>query len=236
MADEGEKKPPNESAEGAKKPSDANPTKLADITEIPTAPEEDLKKAEEAGAKIVAYDPDRIMAFVGGQITLGDLEGIPKEDQYAMAEAGFEYMNEGKLEMAKQIFEGLMALDPFDAYFHTALGSVAQQMGDLDLADTRYTRAIELNPFNATALANRGEIRLLKGMMVEATEDIAKALEVDPEAQDPAVQRARAIAVSIQAQLEEAQKEGKFEGGDSGSGGGGKTGKKKAKKKAKGKT
>lgn len=181
--------------------------KLEDILEGPLPTAEDLKKAQEAGAVITGYDPRRLEAFLAGHITLGELEGIPKEAQHEMAQTGFRFFTEGKLEQAKKVFNGLLALDPYDAYFLTALGAIAQQEGDLEEAEARFSRALEINPFSPSALAGRGEVRLIQGKLMEAAEDLSKAIAEDPEGKDPATQRARGLAANVMALIESAQKE-----------------------------
>lgn len=181
--------------------------KLREITEAPKPNDEALAAAEKAGVDLLAYDPARVLAFMEGRITLGDLQGIGKDAQYRMAETGFQYLAEGKLDLARDVFEGLLALDPFDAYFHTAMGSVAQQTGELEAAEASYGRALEINPFSATAYANRGEVRVMLGKLVEAADDIAKALAEDPEGKEPATQRARATAVMLRKELEAQQQQ-----------------------------
>lgn len=181
--------------------------KLEDILEGPLPTPEDLKKAQAEGAVISGYHPDRLAAFVAGQITLGDLEGIPKEAQHEMAQTGFRFFTEGKLEQAKKVFTGLLALDPFDAYFLTALGAIAQQEGNHEEAEARFTRALEINPFSPSALAGRGEVRLIQGKLLEAAEDLAKAIAEDPEGKDPATQRARGLAANVKSLIENAQEE-----------------------------
>lgn len=183
--------------------------KLEDILEGPLPTPEDLKKAQEEGATITGYDPQRLQAFITGQITLGDLEGIPKEAQHDMAQTGFRFFTEGKLEQARKVFTGLLALDPFDAYFLTALGAIAQQEGDLDEAERRFSRALEINPFSPSALTGRGEVRLADGRLVEAAADLAKAISEDPEGKDPATQRARGLAANVKNLIENAQSEAK---------------------------
>lgn len=144
------------------------------------------------GQPVAVYSPDRLQAFLAGQITLGDLEGISKEEQYQIAALGFSCLSSGKLEEAEQIFLGLLALDPFDAYFNLAVGSVAQQQGDLESAEQRYSRALEINPYSATAHAHRGEIRIQTGRLADGVDDLLEALGVDREGREPATHRARA--------------------------------------------
>src|SRR5207237_4831936 len=80
---------------------------------------------QKAGAEnAVAWDPRKVRMFLTGVITLGELEGISKEEQYEIAEIGHQHLQQAHHEQAKQIFEGLAVLDPHDAYFQLALGSV----------------------------------------------------------------------------------------------------------------
>jgi tetratricopeptide (TPR) repeat protein len=152
----------------------------------------------------VAWDPRRVRQFLSGEITLGELEGISKDAQYEMAETGHRLLTQGKLDDAKKVFEGLAVLDPHDAYFHLALGAVAQKSSDLEAADRHYSRALELNPYSCHALANRGEVRMMSGRLVEGAKDLLRALDEDPECREDATQRARATMAVVLEQLNEA--------------------------------
>jgi len=176
--------------------------KLSDIKEIPVPSKEIQEQAKKLGLSILAHDPNRIEAFVKGHITLGELEGISKESQYQMAKVGFNFMREGKHDQAQKVFEGLQALDPFDAYFHMVLGSIAQEGGDAEKAEKLYTRSLEINPFSPIALAQRGEVRLSKGLYTEALNDLVKAVQEDPEGSEPATRRARVLIQMMREQLE----------------------------------
>lgn len=153
------------------------------------------------GRVVGAYDPRAIQAFVSGQITLGDLEGVTKEEQYQVAQLGFTCLTSGKLDEAERIFAGLLALDPFDAYFNLALGSVAQQQGRLEEAELKYTRCLEINPYSASAHAHRGEIKIQTGRLGEGTEDLVRSVELDPEGKEPATLRARSTLSILKEKL-----------------------------------
>ncbi|MFO0723790.1 MAG: tetratricopeptide repeat protein [Myxococcota bacterium] len=176
--------------------------KKTDPNPLPHPTKEYLELAEKDGAKLVAYDPHKLKEFIAGRLTLGELQGISKESQYQMAKVGFDYMREGKLDAAQKIFDGLQALDPFDAYFHTCLGAIAQEQGDGAKADRLYSRALEINPFSPIALAQRGEVRLSAGKLTEAIDDLTKALKEDPEGKEPATRRARVLLTMIRQTFE----------------------------------
>jgi len=147
-------------------------------------------------------NPEQHLArFLMGQMTLGDLEGITKQQQYQIAEIGHAYVVAGKLDEAKKVFEGLLSLDPFDAYFHMALGSIAQQTSFMDEAEARYTRALEINPFSPTAHANRGELRVMAGQLEDGARDLVKAIQLDAEMKEPATIRAKATVRVLKEQL-----------------------------------
>lgn len=190
------------SVEGA--PASPDPTKKKNeprsLVEILGDPEKGNEIPDEPPA-VPGWNPVRLEQFLRGQITLGDLEGITKHEQYEMAKIGFSYLTSGKLAQAKTVFEGLLALDPFDAYFHTALGSIAQQEQRYDEAEERYSRALEINPFSPVALANRGEVRITVGRLADGATDLVRACEEDPNAVQPSTLRARATIQVVREQL-----------------------------------
>lgn len=161
-----------------------------------------------ADAEPVAWAPDALRAFLLGERTLGELQGISKEQQYEMANIAFAHLEKGELSRAQELFRALSALDPFDAYFHTALGSVAQRLGDLEAADESYTRALEINPYSPVAFAHRGEVRVQRGLLLEAAADFTEAGKLDPTGQEPATRRAQVIAAEVLRQLQAAPSAG----------------------------
>lgn len=167
--------------------------------------DEELDTAALAGKP--RYDDKRIEAFVAGYITLGDLEGITKPEQYQMAKVGHAHLLAGRFHEARTIYQGLMALDPFDPYFHLVLGSIAQQEGKLAEAEEAYTRALKFNRFSPSAFANRGEVRIQQGKLEGGAEDLIHAVELDPQGADPATQRARATLMVLKEQLSKVDSE-----------------------------
>lgn len=151
----------------------------------------------------LAYDAELLNSFVLGNATLGELEGIGKSVQYEMADRGFKLLNEGKLDKAEKIFRGLITLDPFDSYFHTVLGSIYQRRDQSDEAIEEYSRALKVNPYNSTALGNRGEIFFRQGRVLEATQDLSAAIESDPDCKEPATARAQVLAMALAKTIQE---------------------------------
>lgn len=135
--------------------------------------------------------------LVTGQITISEAVGLNRKQLYAIARRGYQLMNSGKLEEARQIYAGLVAADPFDSVFHCHLGAIHWRMGNVEKAFEEYDASIRYNIANVDALAGRGELYLLKGEVKKGIEDLRKALENDPNAFRPATVRARALLLSL---------------------------------------
>jgi tetratricopeptide (TPR) repeat protein len=146
--------------------------------------------------KQLLYTEDRVRAWAKGEMTLAELDGISGPEMLEMAVMGFAMYEQGRYREAKVIFEGLAALDPLESYYRTALGAVFLAQDKLDQAASEFNEAIKLNQKDLAALVNRGEVRLRKGMLLEAAEDFKSAVDLDPENKDPLSLRARALAAA----------------------------------------
>lgn len=136
-------------------------------------------------------------ALVTGQATIAEAMGIDKRQLYAIAGRGYQMLSSGRLEDARQIYAGLVAADPYDSVFHCHLGATLWQLGEIDNAAHEFDAAIRLNFANVDALAARGEIKLMRGQVREAVEDLRNALEFDPKCEHPATVRARGLLLSL---------------------------------------
>ena len=132
-----------------------------------------------------------------GQITIAEAVGISRKQLYAIARRGYQLLNSGRLEEARQIYAGLVAADPYDSVFHCHLGAVLFRMGELDKAFEEYDASIRLNISNVDALSARGELYLLKGEVKKGIEDLRAALENDAQGSHPSSIRARALLLSL---------------------------------------
>jgi tetratricopeptide (TPR) repeat protein len=150
-------------------------------------------KLTKLGVPIKAWDPAELNAVLHGHKTLGELAHVSKEKQLELQATGVKLLKDGLRDKAKQIFEGLEALDPYDAYVQVCLGTIAMEDEDLELAEERFTQAILLNPSSAPALAYRGELRLQLGRKTEALADLAAALTHDSKANAEVTARARTL-------------------------------------------
>jgi tetratricopeptide (TPR) repeat protein len=119
---------------------------------------------------------------------------------------GFELYEQGDYESARLIFEELSEKDPSEAYYRTALGAIFLAEDELELALDNFNQALALNPKDSAALVNRGEVHLRLGNIIEAAQDFARAVDLDPENKDPLTMRARLLAAAALETVEAAQR------------------------------
>jgi len=116
-----------------------------------------------------------------------------------LAVFGHQLFEQGRVEEARVIFEGLVSTGAHDAFPHTMLGTIYLAMGDQERALALFQAALELDPSDMAARVYRGEIRLSKGKMKLATEDLKRAVaKGDPS--DPFVHRAQRLLQLSKAQ------------------------------------
>lgn len=148
------------------------------------------------------FDPTQLERFAKGELTLAELEGVDANSQRKLAEMGYRLLESGKLDDAKHLFEGLVALNPKEPYFLTAAGSVAQQQERFVDAEHWYTLSLERSPQDPVCLTHRGEVRLMLGSIEGATEDLIAAIKLDPKGDVPQTKRAVGLLAEIRRQLE----------------------------------
>jgi Flp pilus assembly protein TadD, contains TPR repeats len=150
-----------------------------------------------------------IEKFIEGDTTWAEVQGIPQQLLFDIAERGYLKFKSGRLKEAESLFRGLSMLDHKTAYFHTALGAIYQKQDNYLDALASYTVALELDPQDVTALVNRGEVYYLVGYVKEPLQDFEAAIQIDPSGKDPWANRARFLKKRLEAELAEEQKAGK---------------------------
>ncbi|MDP1920701.1 MAG: tetratricopeptide repeat protein [Myxococcales bacterium] len=143
-----------------------------------------------------------------GELTLKDYHAISGPEMLQMALIGFRMYENGKYSEAETIFNGLIALDPREAYYYTALGAVFLAQDEFERAKHNFDTALVFNPKELAAYVNRGEVHLRMGNVMEAATDFKSAVDLDPSGKDPLVIRARVLAAAALELIENAQGEG----------------------------
>lgn len=156
----------------------------------------------------ILYTPERQKMLQKGELTLKDYHAISGPEMLQMALIGFRMYENGKYSEAETIFNGLIALDPREAYYYTALGAVYLAQDEFDRAKHNFDTALVFNPKELAAYVNRGEVHLRMGNVMEAATDFKSAVDLDPSGKDPLVIRARVLAAAALELIENAQGSG----------------------------
>src|SRR5437016_2759039 len=101
---------------------------------------------------------EKIEQFKRGELNLGQLLDIDIDQVAALILTGQNMIQQGRIEDAKTIFEGLAAFDGKNPYVFGVLGSIYQKEENFDLALAHYSKTLELFPNDIYSRANRGEI------------------------------------------------------------------------------
>ena len=140
----------------------------------------------------------RLRAFARGEATWAEVEGISAAEGTRMARTGVELAAAGRLREAALVFEALAEINPRDAGAQAALGTVYQKLGRTEDALAAYGAALAVDPRHPVALGNRGELLLRMGRRA-GFEDVAAAVQADPQGKTAAGRRAARLARAITA-------------------------------------
>lgn len=144
--------------------------------------------------------------FVEGDGTWAEMQGIPQEMLFDMAERGYLKFKSGRLKEAEDIFLALSRYDHKTGYYHTALGAIYQKQKKIIEALVEYTVAIELNPEDITAYANRGEVYYSIAQHEQCLKDFEAAIALDKTGKDPWANRARFLMKMAKEEMETLEK------------------------------
>jgi len=118
--------------------------------------------------------------------------GHTPQEAAELAAFGHKLFEMGKLDEARVIFEKLVGADTRDAFVHTMLGTVYLALNAQDRALALFQAALKLDPDDLAAVVYRGEIRLNRGKLKAAMEDLQRALSLGAST-DPFVERAKRL-------------------------------------------
>jgi len=140
-------------------------------------------------------------SFIEGDATWAEVQGVPQQMLFDIAERGYLKFKSGRMKEAESIFRGLCLLDHKTGYYHTALGAIHQKQEKYFDALAEYTVAVELDPEDVTAFVNRGEIYYMLGLDEEPILDFDAAIKLDTTGKDPWANRARFLKKQILSDL-----------------------------------
>jgi len=97
-----------------------------------------------------------------------------------MLELGCVFWYAGKLREAREVFQGILALDPAQEAADLALAGLCIDERKLGEAEAHCKRALRLNRASAAAYAQLAEIQLLQENLTSARQSLKRAIEISP--------------------------------------------------------
>jgi len=132
-----------------------------------------------------------------GRATLKQIVGLSDDELYAIASQGYTMFLQGKTEQARVIFEGLVAIDPKNAYYYRALGAIYWRLEKSQRALKQFTYALRVAPRDVATYINRAEVQVALKDFAAARRDLADAMKLAGLNDRPLVRKARAILKMI---------------------------------------
>jgi len=120
--------------------------------------------------------------------------GLTPEAVSVLVQTARQLAEQGRLDEAQTLFEGLVVLYPREAYLHTALGCVYMRKGWTEDAIAAFQCALTRDPADIAAHTYLGELHLTRGEVETALEHLAEAVRLDPAGTDPYANRARLLS------------------------------------------
>jgi tetratricopeptide (TPR) repeat protein len=117
---------------------------------------------------------DSAMDAVLGQI----LQDNPNSHVLKMY-IGEEYLDQGRLEEAKELFEEALSINPNVANAYVDLGFIYRSQGNMALAMQLFNKAIEHNPRSYKAYNHIGATHLMHNRLPQAEQNFQKALDIN---------------------------------------------------------
>jgi tetratricopeptide (TPR) repeat protein len=111
----------------------------------------------------------------------GSLVPVARQQAMILLEAGYIWLDMGKVDKAKEVFAGAAVLMPKSEVPQLALGALEFAQGRHDKALQAYRAAQRLAPNSALPRAHAGEALLFMGKVPEATKELKAAMELEPD-------------------------------------------------------
>lgn len=117
-----------------------------------------------------------VTQWAKGRVTLKEMLGLSDEELFSIANQGYLLFLQGKTESARVLFEGLVAVNPRNAYYYRALGAIYWRLREPQKAVKQFTYAIRVAPKDISSYINRAEVYIASRQFGEAREDLNAAL------------------------------------------------------------
>jgi len=121
---------------------------------------------------------------------------VASDEVLALANVARQSAEQGRLDDARMLLEGLIALEPRFAYLGTCLGCVYMRMGRNDEALVQFEDALHLDPKDVAAHTYAGELRLERGEKPAGLTHLEAAIALDPDGRNAFANRARTLRLT----------------------------------------
>ena len=128
-----------------------------------------------------------------GAVSLKQIMGLTADELYAISAQGYNFFLQGKIQPARVIFEGLVAIDPRNSYYYRALGVIYWREKEPQKALKQFTYAIRVSPNEISSYINRAEVLVSNNQFDDARTDLEHALKHARAEDEALVRKARAI-------------------------------------------
>ena len=133
-----------------------------------------------------------------GRVSLKQIMGLSTDELYAISTQGYNFFLQGKIQPARVIFEGLVAIDPRNSYYYRALGVIYWREKEPQKALKQFTYAIRVAPHEIASYINRAEVFVSNKQFDDARNDLEFALTHSGTHDGALIRKARAILQMIQ--------------------------------------
>lgn len=138
-----------------------------------------------------------VTQWAKGQVTLKEMLGLTEDELFSIANQAYLLFLQGKTESARVLFEGLVAVNPRNAYYYRALGAIYWRLKEPQKALKQFTYAIRVSPSDAASYINRAEVHIAEHQFGEAREDLSAGLRNAGPLDEALVRKARAMLKMI---------------------------------------
>ena len=103
------------------------------------------------------------------------------ENDFAYAEFGRLYREQGELSQAEDSYRKAIEINPKNGWARVALGDLYQEQGKLSQAEASFKKAIEINLKNDMAYVALGDLYRNHGTSFQSENILKKAIEINPQ-------------------------------------------------------
>jgi len=119
-----------------------------------------------------------LQAWIDGRLALARVKEWQSEEYQLLLMLGYTLHEQGRSEEAAIIFEGLISLDPRNAYCHSALGAAYMRLEQDEKALSHLNMALQLDGRDISAYINRAELAMKQKNYKQAQADLEMAIKI----------------------------------------------------------